>query len=232
MASLSFPLIKKFNLALTASNFRIPTWIDKPFTPPQSRRWGLRSCPGSKSFCVLWFSSVHKPSLSCVSLWSHLDQFSPLRSFWSSKSMKNHLQFYLYPAYITRVSHPSSSPLFFGGLSDKLTPATSPTCSTWFCELHALLSWPTNEPNVPHFPQVYNTYSVVKFTLRWMQYLSDDKKANLSWLLQQVMENTSSLQHMIYKHKAKRYCFDKWWKHIITFIVYHATPNKTRHHCC
>lgn len=40
------------------------------------------------------------------------------------------------------------------------------------------------------------------------------------------MENTSSLQHMIYKDKAKHYYFDKWWKHNITFLVHHATQNK------
>ena len=40
-----------------------------------------------------------------------------------------------------------------------------------------------------------------------MQNPSYENKANISLLLQQVMENTSSLQHMIYKHKAKHYCF-------------------------
>ena len=60
---------------------------------------------------------------------------------------------------------------------------------------------------------------MVKFTTRWTQYSSYDNKTNLSLLLQKVMENTSSLQHMIYIHKAKHYCFDKWWKHNITFRV-------------
>ena len=40
-----------------------------------------------------------------------------------------------------------------------------------------------------------------------MQYPSYENKANISLLLQQVMENTSSLQHMIYNHKAKHYRF-------------------------
>jgi len=61
---------------------------------------------------------------------------------------------------------------------------------------------------------------MVKFTSKWKQYPSYEDKANISLFLQQVMENTSSLEHMIYKNKAKQYCcIDKWWKHNATFTV-------------
>ena len=130
-----------------------------------------------------------------------------------------------------KVSLPSPSPFFFGALSDEPTPTTSQPIVHCFA-IHAWISWLTNDPSIPHLPQVYNTYSVVNFTSIWKQYPKYDNKAYISLLLQQVMENTSSLQDMIYNYKAKHYClFDKWWKHDITFIVQHATKNKTRHHC-
>jgi len=46
---------------------------------------------------------------------------------------------------------------------------------------------------------------MIKFTSKWTQYPSYENKATISLLLQQVMENSSSLQHMIYKNKAKQY---------------------------
>ena len=100
----------------------------------------------------------------------------------------------LYHKHPERVSLPSPSPLFFRALSDEPTPAI---CSTLFFKLHAFLNRQTNDPSIPHLPQVYNTYLVVKFTSGWTQYSSYENKANISLLLQQVMENTSSLQHMI-----------------------------------
>ena len=95
---------------------------------------------------------------------------------------------------------------------------------------------PTKDPNVPYLPWVNNTYSVVKFITRWTWYPSYDNKANLTWLLQKVMENTSSLHTWLTCIRPNTIVLTSDGN--ITSLseckhpTQNTTQNMTKHHCC
>ena len=126
---------------LTGSFPLIRARIDELFTPPWL--WQRDICFGPHSIALwsFWFSTFHKPSLSCVSLEPPGSILPTEELLVLQKHEKNNLQILctLSASQASwKVSLPFPSPLFFGALSNELTLIASATYNTLFLQITCL----------------------------------------------------------------------------------------------